>query len=349
MSKEKEERLRYLTSLGKIALFYFLGLSLFFIAGFIIITFRVSVKREVVVPDLIGHMFLEEFNRIQNLGLKLHVEPYHSIQFPYGYILAQSLGPGQVVKEGTKLSLIVNFSETVVEVPQLVGQSFELVESMLSNLPAHGRPQKLPLGIVVRVPSQEPQGEVLEQFPPPGSRVIPNTPVHLLVSDGMSQKSSLTLPTEALPLNLAGRFAYELKIPLALEIESTLFWDEEALVSLRQEKDHLVGKLKKYSPPQKKGFSLLEKHRPMPFSYYWIKAKNVKEGDFTLKIYTPQKSAMVSYLYLWGKKVEVPVFVRLEEKIELYPGYFMSPDSEKEGQEGSTKAEKIYELKAGEI
>ena len=49
-------------------IFYFMGLSIFFIAGFTIINIRVSQKEMITVPALVGKLYIEEHNKIENLG-----------------------------------------------------------------------------------------------------------------------------------------------------------------------------------------------------------------------------------------------------------------------------------------
>ena len=76
----------YLT-LGRIGLFYFFGLSIFFISAFTIITLQVSVKDRVEVPMLVGKLYLEEHNRLQRLGIKIEIEKNHSLDYPYYMII----------------------------------------------------------------------------------------------------------------------------------------------------------------------------------------------------------------------------------------------------------------------
>lgn len=332
-----EKKLQYLTNLGKVALFYFLGLSLFFIAGFVIITFRVRVKKEVVVPAVVGHMFLEEFNRLSNLGLRINLEPHHSTQYPYGFILAQSLPAGQIVKENTKITLLVNLSEKVVSVPKLVGNSIEFVDNILNNITGAGKTYRLTRGITLFVPSEKPNGEVLEQFPLPETMVVPNSPVHLLVSEGSQKISRLT--TKTMPFNLAARMAYELKKPLSLSLENTQNIENDGFVSVEIQENKILGKLAHFSLKNKKK-SLLEE-KELPYRFHWQKLKlSTKEKNFTLR-QNLDYSEQYSIWYLESPKVPIPVFVRQKEKLEIFRGFW----------DGKTNQspEKILTVKAGEI
>ena len=76
---------------------------------------------------LVGKLYLEEHNRLQQLGIKIEIEN-HSLDYPYGFILGQSVPPGMMLAQGAGIKLTVNFSKTVVTVPQLVGFKLELQE-----------------------------------------------------------------------------------------------------------------------------------------------------------------------------------------------------------------------------
>jgi len=211
-----ENKLSYFSSYSKIFLFLFLGLSLFFISGFVIISLSVSSRKPVGVPALVGKLFLDKHNNLQDLGFKVELEWQHTTTYPYGYIFAQSISPGQVAKAGTKLVLLVNQSRNVIPIPNLVGKSIDLVENILKTNHIGSRNFSLVKGVITMVPDSAQKGEVLAQFPPAGTKVIPNSPVSMLVSSGpKSMKTSFVLPNfkkQGQNLNIIKQFGYRKKI-----------------------------------------------------------------------------------------------------------------------------------------
>lgn len=209
----------YLT-FGRIGLFYFFGLSIFFISAFTIITLQVSVKERVQIPALVGKLYLEEHNRLQKLGIKVEIEKNSSLDYPYGYILGQSVPPGLMLAQGSGIRLVVNFSKAIVQVPELVGLKLRIAQKMLSRIPAGGQTYSLKLGKVTKVESSSPAGEVLAQYPPANTPVIPDQVVELLVSSGKSKAQRLNAFSKIGNVDLFLRAAYEHQIPVSASSQS---------------------------------------------------------------------------------------------------------------------------------
>ncbi len=325
--QRRDERFRYLTGFARVAIFYFLGLSLFFIAGFIIITMRVSVKQDVTVPAVVGKLFLEEYNRLSDLGIKVNLERYYSTEYPLGFIMAQSLPAGKVVKEGAKLTLLVNQSESVVAVPLLVGISEDLVDGIIGNIPVGGRTFKLQRGTVTRVTSEKPKGEVLEQHPPAGTMVTPNAPVSILVSAGPPPKGQAAkVPVmNSVPVRIAARAAYELKLPLVLnEVAMTDLPEEDGLVTVTAIPDELLAKITRYRFPKKRNPALAENE--LPFRFIWLAPEKVAADKIVTLVsdaaFPGGASEEQSFWYLKITNQPVPLFLRTQEEIKVYDGFF---------------------------
>ena len=227
---------RSFSSLLRIGFFYFVGLSIFFTTAFLIVSFRISYKGEVEVPSLTGKMYLDEHNRLKEVGFNVELEKSHSVEYPYGYIFSQSLTPGDVVKSGQKLTLSVNYSKVLVETPKLISFSFSLAPKILSNVYSDGRRYKLNIGVVTRIPSKYSKGEILAQYPLYRTPVIPEYPVSLLVSLGSSGKGSkdALLPStreiNRLNIEIIKRIAYHLGIPLDISISPTTDYKKDGSV-----------------------------------------------------------------------------------------------------------------------
>ena len=57
-------KLFYIKHLSRILLFYFIGLSVFFISGFAVFKVLFADTERTVVPDVVGRMFLSEHNKL---------------------------------------------------------------------------------------------------------------------------------------------------------------------------------------------------------------------------------------------------------------------------------------------
>jgi len=222
----------WLASWIRVILFYFAGFSLFFIIGFTIISIRVSSKDHVRVPDVVGKLYLDEHNTLQDAGFKIEVEKKTVYEYPYGYVIAQSEPSGKLLKRGAKLILLVNYSKNIIPVPQVVGMQEKIAEDILSQIPVGSNTFILTKGVVTRIPSSKPKGEILAQYPPAGTTVIPEFPVSLLISSGKLKKgrkqkiSSL----KGLHIEIIRQMAYHLKIPVLVESKLTDDFKKEGLV-----------------------------------------------------------------------------------------------------------------------
>ncbi len=170
--------------------FYFVGLSLFFIVAFVIVTLRISHKGEVSVPSLVGKTYLEVHNGLQESGFEIKLKNTYSTNYPYGYIVSQSLSPGKIVKIGQKVTLLVNQSKNIIKTPTLVGTLESIAPKILGNVHSGERRFKLISGVVTHVSSDRPKGLILAQYPLPKTPVPPEYPVSYLVSLGNHTESS---------------------------------------------------------------------------------------------------------------------------------------------------------------
>jgi beta-lactam-binding protein with PASTA domain len=326
----------YLT-LGRIGLFYFFGLSIFFISAFTIITLQVSVKDRVEVPMLVGKLYLEEHNRLQRLGIKIEIEKNHSLDYPYGFILGQSVPPGMMLAQGAGIKLIVNFSKTVVTVPQLVGFKLRIAEKILSRIPAGERTYSLKIGKTMEIESDSPAGEILAQNPPANTPVIPGTPIEVLVSKGQGQVPKLNSFSNFKSMEILVQAAYELKVPISLssangrsDMAGTL--TKESRKAIAGNKTRASGKMPLaasfISSPSQDNIS----RELTPYSYSWesFNSLSLEEENFTLvrlkKDQSFKKNKALEYnqidaVWYLSKISQIPLFKRPGTKYLVYEGY----------------------------
>ena len=329
----------------QIAFFYFVGVSIFFIVAFVIVNLRISCKGEINVPSLVGKMYLDEHNRLEKAGFRVELEKIYSLEYPYGYILSQNLSAGDAVKFGQKLTLIVNQSKAVVETPKLVGSLASLAPKILGNIHSRGRRYKLNVGVVTHIPSKYPKDEILAQYPPPRTPVIPEYPVSFLVSYGnpktpqkvsdkndsaedtskdTSSNTPLPAPKEINQLNIeiVKKIAYHLKIPLEIETAPTSDPEENGFVL---ESERLVPNMLHNTNREKTWKITVAKYKSKeaeaakdegfnyPFHFIWLNTDdlNIEEGSYVIGKFRSKTTSGpengISYI-AFKKNKKVPFF-----------------------------------------
>lgn len=345
-------KLFYIKHLSRILLFYFIGLSVFFISGFAVFKVLFADTERTVVPDVVGRMFLGEHNKLRD-DFKVEIKTAYLVQYPYGYILAQDLTPGKRVDKMTKLELLVNLSDAIVQVPKLVGFSEDLVDGSLASLPVGGRIFALRKGVITRIPSNQPKREVLAQFPPPGTPVVPNAPVSLLISDGPAAtpaRASLNIRIEkGTPAAIAMAAAYHLKKPAAIKLAATQKADENAVLmgDAKITADSLEIEVGQFIEPLAKGKSKIDLE-DLPFAQLFVPEK--KWGDKGAVVTIARKEPVAnedgsfySEFFLVRNQSPLPIFRRRDETFDVYKDVYEQPVA-KPISEKSPKAEQVAKV-----
>ncbi|MDH5719644.1 MAG: PASTA domain-containing protein [Spirochaetia bacterium] len=337
-TNEDKNGLKYFKSILRVFVVLFTGLSIFFIAGFIVIKLRVADKSELRTPDLIGKLFIDEYNALFDEGFRIEIDHAYSTEYPQGYILAQNLSPGEIVKEGDKLILLVNRSKALIEIPKITGISENLVEGLLKDIPVAERKYSLQIGVVTRILDNAPKGEILAQNPLPGTPVIPDFPISILVSEG-PDAISYKLKFENLKgadLNVIQKLAYLKKRPL--RIETKRVFNENLHGKVLSVEDDKSGSKKGWLARIGK-FWYEDDEKNYPFRYRWLdpEEENIPEGVYTLRralledeltapkndknAISKDKENINLDAFLKIEKRPIPVFYNPKEKIVFYKGY----------------------------
>jgi serine/threonine protein kinase/beta-lactam-binding protein with PASTA domain len=117
--------------------------------------------------------------RIEAAGLEAEVEEQPSLEDEEGIVIEQSPREGTQVSKGSTVTITVSTGPRQVEVPRLVGSTYEEAVDALTELGLEpGR---------VEVFSQKPIGEVTGQDPPAGEIVDEGSQVEVRVSKGVRQ------------------------------------------------------------------------------------------------------------------------------------------------------------------
>jgi serine/threonine-protein kinase len=318
-------KMLFFKHVSKILLIYFVGVSLFFISGFIVFKVLFADTEKTIVPDVVGRLFLGEHNKLRD-DFKVELKPAYLVQYPYGYILAQDLTPGKKVDKNTKFELLVNLSDAIVQVPKLVGFSEDLVDGSIASLPVGGRIFSLKKGVITRIPSNQPKREVLAQFPPAGTPVIPGATVSLLISDG---PAPVTTPQARIfpriekgtPVSIAMNVAYHLKIPAVLKLVKTEKADENATLTAdaKMTAETIQLEVGEFTDTLAKGKSRIDLG-DLPFTQLYLPAKKWGSQDSVMTIarreaVASEDGSPYSEYYYIKNSSPLPVFRRRDDDL----------------------------------
>ncbi|KHF30833.1 Serine/threonine-protein kinase PrkC [Anoxybacillus sp. BCO1] len=135
--------------------------------------------KDVTVPDVTNKNYDDAVTELTSLGLKIKktVEEEHD-DIAEGFVIRTNPQAGKVVKAGTAVTIYKSIGKKKVAFQNYVGEPIDDVERQL-------RSENYLLIDKKEVYSDEPAGTIIEQFPLPGEKVVPEeTEVRLTVSLG---------------------------------------------------------------------------------------------------------------------------------------------------------------------
>ena len=132
----------------------------------------------ITVPDVEGLTEQAARERLDEAGFNVELRSRGSSEENAGTVLEQSVPGGEEVEKGSRILLTVGEGPQVVRVPDLIGLSYSEAENELEE-------SGLLLGGVEEAPSETvPAGVIFKQDPSPGTRLDPDSYVHLTTSLG---------------------------------------------------------------------------------------------------------------------------------------------------------------------
>jgi beta-lactam-binding protein with PASTA domain len=196
---QEKNSYHYFTSFKRIAAIYFVAFSIFLFVSFIILMLLTKSTKEVRVPDVVGKRFLEVYNKLDRLGVRPKIRYRDVFDNDDGLILRQHPESGEIVTEGTPLTLYISRNVFFIDVPNLIGSELPIALNKLKNQHSQGRSISLGNGVISYIPSSKSADNIIiDQSPRPGERITPSKKINLLVSSGK-------LETENKMPNLVGQ------------------------------------------------------------------------------------------------------------------------------------------------
>jgi serine/threonine-protein kinase len=159
---------------------FFAAALLVFFLGWWIMT-SLNTAKEVVVPDIVGQSLGEARNVLAQSGLKMAEPPRYetSEKVLADQVMKVQPAPGEKVKQGGTVYVVVSSGSKYVEVPDLRDQTLDEVRNLLQQL--HLQLNETVLQKRSKVVAK---GNVVSQNPPPNSQVEQGTTVQVWVSSG---------------------------------------------------------------------------------------------------------------------------------------------------------------------
>jgi len=195
--KQSEKRRLFGTSAFKLLL----GTAVFLAsAGFFgLLSLNLAIKRgeKVTVPNVVNKSVVDALDILSERGIELRKSgSRNSVVIPEGFVLSQDPIPGTVVKEGTRVSVVISLGSKMAAVPDLVGMSLREARVELKGA-------GLKVGRFSQMHHHREKETVLAQSLPQNSQVERDTPVDLLMSLGPRPREYRLPNLIGLPLETA--------------------------------------------------------------------------------------------------------------------------------------------------
>lgn len=157
-------------------LFSLLALALFVFDVFVMPWY--VEREEKVVPELVGLDKVEaEKIVLENQMEPVFEGPRYSDDFPTDHVIFQNPEPGETVKMGRRIHLIISGGNPLTKMPYLIDKTLRDATVSVERL-------GFTIGDVSKVKSETPAGIVVEQYPKEGTNLEKGTKVQLKISMG---------------------------------------------------------------------------------------------------------------------------------------------------------------------
>lgn len=150
----------------------------------------VQNEEKVIVPDVIGYGHELAEQTLVNKGLTVKLTPMLSFTEDFGKVIDTDPKAETEVERGAIIIVYYASNEDMVEVPSVanIGWDVEMAEAMIKSVQLVMDPN------IKEQNSDEPAGIVIGQSPEAGEKVMPNSKVSIIVSNGIPESAEATIP-----------------------------------------------------------------------------------------------------------------------------------------------------------
>lgn len=179
-SRKKSKKKDLFSSTSVILLALAASLIIFGMIGVSIFSDKFTIK-DATVPNIINMSFEDAKNTLNKAGFYIEQDgSRYSNVIENGYIIEQSEQPGEILKEGFTIKVIVSKGEKLITVPKLIQKELNEVRVILEN-------NELVIGEIDYVQNDLPQDYIISQSPQYGEKIEVGGTIDLVISLGSSQ------------------------------------------------------------------------------------------------------------------------------------------------------------------
>lgn len=146
----------------------------------------VQNEEKVVIPDIIGYSHELAEQTLERKGLTVKLTPMLSLTEDFGKVIKTDPVADTEVDSGTVIIVYYASKEDLVEVPSVanIGWDVEMAEAMIKSAQLVMDPE------IKEQNSNEPAGKVIGQSPEAGEKVMPNSKVSIIISNGIPESTT---------------------------------------------------------------------------------------------------------------------------------------------------------------
>ena len=184
---------RYISTNSKLVIRNVIFILLIFIVVFGVVTtfvfwFIRKGPPEVTVPNITGTELMEGLLILQKKNLRASIDPRYFSEYAQNVVVEQNPKAGSIVREGKDIKLIVSKGPIVSIVEDYTGKTIAYVQNRLQEIFSF-QGKTIKLGNTTFVTSEEPQGTIIGQFPPPNTPITNVDTIDLVISAGKEIKA----------------------------------------------------------------------------------------------------------------------------------------------------------------
>ncbi len=149
------------------------------VTAYFTVSYLIKASPPVTVPDFTGQDLLSVLETLTRLELNFRLKgTQYSMEVPENQILFQDPAPGEVVKKGRDVRIVVSRGTKILSMPDLKGITQHQAGFIIQE-------NGLDMGTVSKTfHSAVPREYVVSQYPPAGRQIERNTKIDLLLSRG---------------------------------------------------------------------------------------------------------------------------------------------------------------------
>ncbi len=149
------------------------------ISAYLTLTLIIKSEDTVVIPDLVGKDVVYALEILTSLGLNTKVKgSEYSSRIPENHVILQEPEPGDEIKKGRDVRIIISNGDQAVIMPNLKGLPIQQARIILEE-------NDLGQGVLSTTYSKQfKRDDIIEQYPVSGSMINRNNEVDLLISMG---------------------------------------------------------------------------------------------------------------------------------------------------------------------